>query len=90
MLAKKREDSFKSSASEGLAVFPVLRLFLQMLEPAQAACVHKELVSFFALCPVLDALRLAGAGTLAASELLGKIVAHLRAFQAPRMNLHTM
>ena len=90
LFAKKHEDSFKSSASEGLAVFPVLRLFLQMLEPAQAACVHKELVSFFALCSVLDALRLAGAGTLAASELLEKIMAHLRAFQAPRMNLHTM
>lgn len=90
LFAKKYEDGFKSSASEALAVYPVLRLFLQMLKPAQAAGVNKQLVSFFALCSVLDALRLAGAGTLAASMLLEKIMAHLRAFQAPRMNLQTL
>ena len=31
LFAKKYEDEFKSSASEALAVYPVLRLFLQML-----------------------------------------------------------
>ena len=75
------EGGFKCSAGEALALFPVIRLFLQLL-PAERRKPAQEIMSFYALCEVLDSLRLAGAGALVGAVLMDKIQTHLRHFMA--------
>ena len=100
LFAKKITD-FKSSASEALATYPVMKSFLQDALPnlednhAQLCC-H----SFFALCEVLDMLQMAGTGDIdaEANALERKICSHLELFKAcygtgkvlpkAHMNLH--
>lgn len=78
---KMEEGGFKCSAGEALALFPVVRLFLQLL-PAERRKPTQEIMSFYALCEVLDSLRLANAGALAGAVLMDKIQTHLRHFKA--------
>ena len=78
---KMEEGGFKCSAGEALALFPVIRLFLQLL-PAERRKPTQEIMSFYALCEVLDSLRLAGAGALVGAVLMDKIQTHLRHFKA--------
>ena len=78
--AKKVEDTFKSTAGEALALYPVLRLFLS-ITPVNNAITRPAIKSFYSLCAVLDSLRPAAAGQLTGASLLAKIRAHLQNFQ---------
>ena len=78
--AKKIEDTFNCTASEALALYPALRLFLSMA-PVNNAITRPAIKSFCSLCAVLDSLRPAAAGQLTGALLWPKIRAHLQNFQ---------
>ena len=79
LFAKKTDGDWKSSASEALALYPVLRVFCSQLP--RSAMTMAAVNSFLALCQVLDDIRLASAGAIGATVLLEHIRAHLKAFQ---------
>ena len=50
--ASKKDNIFKAGASETLALYPVLRYFLEVAVPAD--CIRAERASFLSVCHVLD------------------------------------
>lgn len=78
LLAKKFEGDFKSSASEALSLYPVMREFVAQIpnHHLKAAC-----NSFKSIALVLDNLRLASAGHISGEDLHASIVHHLEAFK---------
>ena len=101
-LFAKKTTEFKSSASEALATYPVMRIFLQDSLPTLGdnharLCCH----SFFALCDVLDTLQMLGSTgnvNAEADDLDAKVCRHLQLFKScygetrvlpkAHMNLH--
>ena len=80
----KQGEEFKSTASEALSIYPVIRSFLQryrMLEHDDidvAICVQ----SFLAVCSLLDTLKSSMRGEVNPEELHDKVVCHLCSFSA--------
>jgi len=80
----KQGEEFKSTASEALSIYPVIRSFLQryrMLEHDDidvAICVQ----SFLAVCSLLDTLKSSMCGEVNPEELHDKVVCHLCSFSA--------
>ena len=80
----KQGDEFKSTASEALSIYPVIRSFLQryrMLEYPDidvAICVQ----SYLAICSLLDTLKDSMKGQVNVEELRTKVVCHLCSFSA--------
>ena len=101
-LFAKKTTEFKSSASEALATYPVMRIFLQDSLPALGdnharLCCH----SFFALCDVLDTLQTLGSTgnvNAGADDLDAKVCRRFQLFKScygetkvlpkAHMNLH--
>ena len=78
-LPKKIDGEFKSSASEALSLYPVMREFVARevtVHHLKAAC-----NSFKGIALVVDNLRLASAGKITGDDLHESIVAHLKAFK---------
>ena len=79
LFAKKTDGEFKSSASEALSLYPVMREFV-----AREVTVHHlkpACNSFKCLALVVDNLRLASAGKIMPNDLHESILAHLQAFK---------
>ena len=79
----KKGGEFKSSASEALAMYPVVRLFLQRLDSARVSDeLRKARNSFYLLCEVLDCLSRAARGIASVTgvELHRAIVRHCRRY----------
>ena len=85
-LFAKKTTEFKSSASEALATYPVMRIFLQDSLPTLGdnharLCCH----SFFALCDVLDTLQMLGSTgnvNAEADDLDAKVCRRLQLFKS--------
>ena len=79
LFAKKFDGDFKSSASEALSLYPVLREFVAQITDhrLKMAC-----NSFKGIALVLDNLRLASAGKITGDDLHASILTHLQAFKA--------
>ena len=82
---KKDVDAdFKCSASEALALYPVLRSFLQNMDQDRITSeLHPAILSFFCLCDVLDSLKYAATGSMTGATLRTKVEAHLAQFKVP-------
>ena len=83
---KKPEDDVKSSASEALSAYPVIRVFINDLlreRPGIPKEVKNCLMCFIMLCTVLDYLLLASRqnGDEYVNGLRSAIIAHLSAFK---------
>jgi hypothetical protein len=84
LFAKKRKDSnnkagtFKCSASEGLAVYPVLAFFVQAVVQPSGLCL-KECKAFLGLADVLDLLQAVPKGLTTPAQLRAAIAAFLQA-----------
>ena len=77
---KKAMESVKSSASEALSMFPVLRSFCSEL-PTKNAMILPALKSFYALCTVLELLKVVNECNVTSDSLRNAIQAHLNLFQ---------
>ena len=79
---EKKNDTFKSSASEALGMYPVLAEFLHDLPADRSRELHLAIQSFQALRRVLDLLVLCSKkGRVRSSELAEAIRGHLQAFK---------
>jgi len=82
---KKREPGdFKSSASEALSIYGLVRLFLMIqVQPLAAPQLLRACRSFYCLCEVIDLLTdISHSASVLPSVLLDKIVTHLGCFKA--------
>ena len=77
---KKAMESVKSSASEALSMYPVLRSFCDELATKNAA-ILPALKSFYALCTVLELLKVVNECDVESDTLKNVIQAHLNLFQ---------
>ena len=80
----KQGEDFKSTASEALSIYPVIRSFFQryrMLEHPDID-VAIRVQSFLALCSLLDTLKDSMKGQVDVDELHNKVVCHLTSFSA--------
>eukprot|EP00438_Fugacium_kawagutii_P029032 Skav201323 [mRNA] locus=scaffold4795:9662:11098:+ [translate_table: standard] len=86
-LKKKREsgDDFKCSASDALALYPIIRAFFQHMDRSHLNqdCM-RALHSFFALCEVLDDLKHVATGSIDPTHFRSHIETHLQAFKVSR------
>ena len=78
---KKFEDGLKCTGSEALALYPCLRLFLQMIPRERVRHIQPSIASYLNLADVLDSLRPAAAGVLQGQVLLERIRRHLLSFK---------
>lgn len=80
---KKETDSeFKCSSSDALAIYPVLRSYLQNMIRDPPHELQLAINSYYLCCDVLDALKPAAVGAITPAELKSKIEAHLKYFKA--------
>ena len=87
---KKREsdEDFKCSSSEALAIYPVVRLFLQtMVPPPISDELRLAMNSYYGCCQVLDSLKHAATGSISGAELKPQVESYLRAFKATRQEM---
>ena len=77
---KKAMESVKSSASEALSMYPILRSFCDELATKNAV-ILPALKSFYALCTVLELLKVVNE-TVDSGSLKNAIQTHLNLFQA--------
>lgn len=86
-LKKKRDsgDDFKCSASDALALYPIVRAFIQHMDRSHLdeGCM-RALRSFFALCEVLDDLKHVATGSIDPPRFRRHIETYLAAFKVPR------
>ena len=81
---KKFEGDFKATASEVLAVYPLLRARFQTINrETMGHDLKMGIDSFYRLCDVLDSLKHAATGSITPLLLREKIEAHLVAFKVP-------
>jgi hypothetical protein len=76
----KESLHFKCSGSEGLCLYPILAIFLQVVVLPLGGCVP-QITSFLALCDVLDLLVHCQEGVVTAALLQGAIINHLRLYK---------
>lgn len=79
LFAQKIDGDFKSSASEALSLYPVLREFVAQITDHRLKMARN---SFKGIALVLDNLRLASAGKITGDDLHASILTHLQAFKA--------
>ena len=75
----EKADHISCSASEGLSVYPVVRVFLMCLPDDRCKL---QVESMMALCRVLDILQLIKTGRVTDAELAFAVLDHLRKYQA--------
>ena len=85
---KKFDDGFKCTGSEALALYPCLRLFLQLLPRERVRHIQPCITSYLNLADVLDSLRPAAAGLLEGQALLQRIRRHLLSFKVACLIWH--
>lgn len=75
----KVDQDVKSSASEGLSIYPVIRcLLIERVQDGISEHVDFAKNSFFALCEVLDLLKRVITGSVSSSDLKQCIETHMR------------
>lgn len=78
--ATKSSGSFKATAGELLAVYPVVRFFAET-ELARRGGMEDQMASLLSICEVVDKFQEAKARIVTAPSLEDRITAHLQAFQ---------